>query len=120
MRRAVGITLERDGRNADDRTFSEPLFQIVIFPLAIRQCDSPPIIMNHDADVIRVVERCSTALERCTIKPPLRRRELPDESRKIVPVLVVAGPAALGGKIVLVPPFEFGLWRQRHLAGFLA
>ena len=33
---------------------------------------------------------------------------------------VVAGPAAFGGEIILVPPLELGLRRQRHLAGFLA
>jgi hypothetical protein len=81
MRRTVGITFERDGGNSDDRTFGEPLFQIVICPLAVRQCDSPALIMNHDADVIRVLERCCTALERCIIELPLRRREPPDKLR---------------------------------------
>ena len=45
---------------------------------------------------------------------------LPDELRELVPVFVVARAAALGGEIELVPPFELGLRRQRHLAGFLA
>ena len=34
--------------------------------------------------------------------------------------LLVAGPAAFGGKVILVPPLELSLWRQRHLAGLLA
>ena len=34
--------------------------------------------------------------------------------------LLVAGPAAFGREVELVPPFELGLGRQRHLAGFLA
>src|SRR6202140_1835600 len=37
-----------------------------------------------------------------------------------MPVFVVAGAAAFGGEIKLVPPLKLGLWRQRHLAGFLA
>src|SRR5262249_16875363 len=54
------------------------------------------------------------------IEVPLRRSELPDELREVVPVFVVPGPAAFGGKVKLVPPFELGLRRQRHPAGFLA
>src|SRR6202008_205249 len=60
-----------------------------------------------------------TALERDVVEVPLRGRNLPNELREVVPVSVVAGPAALRGKVVLVPPFELRLWRQRHLAGFL-
>ena len=37
-----------------------------------------------------------------------------------MPVFVVAGPAAFGGEIILVPPLQLGLRRQRRLAGFLA
>ena len=70
--------------------------------------------------MIRIVEGRRAAIERGVIEGPLRRRELPDELGKIVRVFLVAGPAALGGEIVLVPPFELGLRRQRHLAGFLA
>src|SRR5882724_5256012 len=76
--------------------------------------------MYHDADVIRIVEGCCAALERGVIESPLRRSELPDELGKIVPVFLVAGAAAVRGKIVLVPPFELSLWRQRHPADFLA
>src|SRR2546427_5321827 len=76
--------------------------------------------MDHYADVIRIVEGCCTALERGIIEAPLRRSDLPNEFRKVVPVFVVARPAAFGGKIILVPPFELSLWRQRHLPGFLA
>ena len=76
--------------------------------------------MDYYADEIRIVERCCAALERNVIESPLRRSDLPDELRKIVPVFVVAGAAAVRGKIVLVPPLELTLWRQRHPADFLA
>src|SRR4029077_18361317 len=33
---------------------------------------------------------------------------------------VVAGAATFRRKIKLIPPLELRLWRQRHLAGFLA
>ena len=76
--------------------------------------------MDHDADMIRVVEGGCAPIERGIIEVPLRRSELPNELRKIAPVFVVAGPAAFRGKIKLVPPMELSLWRQWHLAGFPA
>ena len=100
--------------------FGKPLFEIVVFRLAFSQSDPPAVIMDHDGDVIRVVEGRRGAIERGIIEVPFRRSELPNQLRKIVPVFVVALPAAFGGKIILVPPLELGLWRQRYLAGFLA
>jgi len=59
--------------------------------------------MDHDADVIRVVEGRCCAIERGIIEILFRGSDLPDELREIVPVLIVADPAAFGGKIILVP-----------------
>ena len=103
---AIGITFKGDGGHGDDRTFGKPLFQIVIFRLAFSQAEPPAVIMDHDGDVIRVVEGRRAAIERGIVEVPLRRSELPDELRKVVPVFVVAGPAAFGGKIILVPPLR--------------
>src|SRR5262245_33096254 len=75
--------------------------------------------MDYYADVIRIVEGCRSAFERGVIEPPLRRSDLPNELRKVVPVFVVTCPAAFSGKIILVPPLKLSLWRQGHLAGFL-
>src|SRR5690348_16630681 len=75
--------------------------------------------MDHDADVIWIVERHGTPLECCIVEIPPRRSSLPDELREIASIFVVAGPAAVRGEIELVPPLEFGLWRQRHLTGCL-
>src|ERR1700693_4548047 len=76
--------------------------------------------MDHDADMIRIVEGRCAALERSIVEVPLWRSNLPNEFRKVVPVFIVADPASFRGKIILVPPFELSLWRQRHLADFLA
>jgi hypothetical protein len=116
----IGITFKGNGGHGDDRAFGKPLFQIVIFRLALSQTEPPTVIMDHDADVIRIVEGRCTPIERRIIEVPLRRRKLPNELRKVVAVFVVAYPAAFGGKIVLVPPLELSLWRQRHFACFLA
>src|SRR5262245_33712778 len=74
--------------------------------------------MDYYADVIWIVEGCCSAFERGIIEPPLRGSDLPNELGKIVPVFPIAGPAAFGGKIILVPPLELILWRQRHPPGF--
>ncbi len=67
--------------------------------LALSQAEPPAVIMDHDADMIRVVEGGCAPIERGIIEVPLRRSELPNELRKIAPVFVVAGPAAFRGKI---------------------
>ena len=63
--------------------------------------------MNGDRDVIRVLERRRRAIERGLVEVPLQRCQLPNELRKIVRVLVVAGAATFRGKINLVPPLKF-------------
>src|SRR6267378_8054349 len=113
MRRTIGITFHGNGGYGDDWTFSKPLVQISIFRVAFSECEPPPIIMDHDGDVIRIVEGRCAAIERRRIEVPLRRRKLPDELRKVVPVLVVPGAAAFRRKIILVPPCELIFWRQR-------
>jgi hypothetical protein len=90
------------------------------YRLAFSQSEPPAIIMDHDADMIRIVEGRCAGIERGIVEVPFWRSELPNELRKVVPVFIVAGPAAFRGKIILVPPLELSLWRQRHLAGLLA
>ena len=56
MRRTIGVTFKGNGGHSDDRAFGKPLFQIVIFRLAFGEAKPPAIIMDHDADMIRIVE----------------------------------------------------------------
>jgi hypothetical protein len=86
------------------------------YRLAFSQSEPPAIIMDHDADMIRIVEGRCAGIERGIVEVPFWRSELPNELRKVVPVFIVAGPAAFRGKIILVPPLELSLWRQRRLA----
>src|ERR1700676_5213306 len=116
----IGITFKGNGRHGDDRAFGKPLFKNLIFRLAFSQTEPPAVIMDHDADMIRIVEGRCAALERGIVEVPFWRSELPNEPGKVVPVGLVASPAAFRGKIILIPPLEFSLWRQRHLASLLA
>jgi len=96
-----------------DGTCEELLFQGVVSRLTFGQAQPPAVIVDDDADVIRVVEGLCGAIERRIIEVSLRRDVLPEELVEIVPVFAVAELAALRGKIVLVPPIQFGCGRQR-------
>ena len=98
--RTIGITFKGDRRHGDDRTFGKPILQIIVLRVAFGQADSPAVVMDHDGDVVRVVERRRGAIERGIIELPPRRSDLPNELGKIAPVFVVAERAAFGGKVV--------------------
>src|SRR5215472_19337065 len=98
MRGAVGVAFHRDGGDRDDRAGGESLFQFVVFCLARGEREPPAIIMNHDRDVIWIVEGGGAAVERGVVEAPLGRRGPPDQLGKIVPIFVVAGPPAVGGE----------------------
>ena len=118
--RTIGIPLEGNCGNGDHRPFGKPLLEVVKSRLAFGQTKPPAIVVDDDADMVRVVESRHAAIEGGFVEGPLRRRELPDELRKIARMPRIAGPAAFGGEIVLVPPFELGLRQQGHLANRLA
>jgi hypothetical protein len=67
---AIGIALERDSGHRDDRSCGEPLFQIVVFCLALGEAEPLPVIVDHDTDVIGIVEGRSAALEGGIIELP--------------------------------------------------
>jgi hypothetical protein len=100
--RAIGVAFKGDGGNGDDRPFGEPLFKVVIFSLAIGQAEPPTVIMDDDADVIRVVKGRRAAVERRVIEVPFWRSEPPNELVEIVIVFFVACAAAFRRKITLV------------------
>jgi hypothetical protein len=56
MGRAVGVAFHSDRGNGDDGPLGEFLFQIVVFPLAVGEVEPPAVIVDHDGDVVRVVE----------------------------------------------------------------
>ena len=57
----------------------KPLFQFVIFRFALGEADPPAVIVNHDSDMIGIVEGHGASIERGIIKVPFRRSELPNE-----------------------------------------
>lgn len=67
---------------------------VVVGPLAVGQALPPPIVVDHDVDVIGVVEGCRAASEHRVVEGPFRRGRPPDELGKFVPVLFVARASA--------------------------
>ena len=81
MGRAVRVPFERDGRHRNRREGSKPPLQIVVLRLAFDKPEAPAVVMDHDADVVRVVEGRRAAREGGVVELPLRRCELPNELR---------------------------------------
>jgi len=79
--RTVRVALDRDGRNGDDGTFAEPLLQFGVCRFAVGQAEPPPVVVDHDLDVIRVVEG------RCARLPVQRRYRAPAvrTARRVAP-----------------------------------
>jgi len=111
----VGITRKSNGGHGDDWTFGKPLLQFVILRLAFGQPEAEAVIVDHDADVIRVFARGSGSIEGRIVQIPFGRSDSPDELRKIMPLFVVACAATFRGSIILMPPLELGFRRQRAL-----
>ena len=54
--RAVGIAFQRDRGHIDRRRDGEPLLQFVVLRLALGQAQAPAVVVDHDGDVVRIVE----------------------------------------------------------------
>ena len=113
VRRSIGVTFKSDRGHGDDRTLCKPFFQVLILGLAISKPLPPTIVVDHDFDMIRIIERRRTAIERGIIEVPFRRSELPNELRKIVAVFCISFLAALSRKVKLIPPLQLSSGRQR-------
>jgi hypothetical protein len=78
----VGVTFKGDGRHSDDRSLGKSPLEVVVLLVASGQAQPPTVIVDDDADMIRVVQRCRAAIERRVIEIPLWRSCLPDELGK--------------------------------------
>jgi hypothetical protein len=71
----------------------QPLFQVVIFPLAVGHAKPPAIVVHDDVNVVGVVEGRCCAVERSIVEIPLWRSLVPDEFIELVEVFRIAGLA---------------------------
>src|SRR5438309_9382817 len=112
MRRTVRVAFEGDRGHRDDRTRREPLLELVVLCFTLGQREPPPVLVHHQVHVIRVVERLRRPIECRRVEAPLRRRGSPMSFVKSCRYL--SYPAtSLRREVVLVPPIELRLRRQR-------
>src|SRR6476660_5896991 len=90
MGRAVRVAFQRDRRHGDVWSCGELLLQFVVLRLTWCHSEAPPVVVDHDVDVIGVVERRRASIKRLVVKARSRGRGVPDELREVVAVLVVA------------------------------
>src|SRR3954465_923823 len=73
VRSTIGGTLESDGRQGDRRECGKPLFEFVVLRLTLRKAEPPAVVVDDDADVIRIIEGCGAAIECGVVEAPFRR-----------------------------------------------
>src|SRR6185312_17048095 len=103
MRRPVRIAFQGNRRHGDDRRFGKPPLEIIVFRLPGSETEPPAIVVDHDGDVVRVVEGDGRAIERGIVEIPFWRGDLPDELGELTPVFVITGLAAFCREVVLIP-----------------
>src|SRR5690349_7887585 len=101
---AIRVALHRDRRCGDLWGGRETLIQVVVFRYAIGQAQTAAVVMDHDGDMVGIVEGGSGTFIGGVIELPAWRRELPDQLVEVMPVLVIAGTSSVGGEVELIPP----------------
>src|SRR5690242_3758118 len=120
VRRTVGVTLHGNCRHRDRRGCRKRRFGRFVAWLALSEAQPPAIIVDDNRDMVGVVEAAGRAFVSRIVEMPLGRGGLPDQLVERLAVLLIADPAALGREVELIPPREFGFWRQRRSIGLLA
>src|SRR5215510_9406340 len=96
---AVRVAFKRDRGHGYAWELGEPRLERVVLRLAFGEPEAPPIVVDRNGDVIRIVEGSRRPIEHGVIEIPLRRGGLPDQPAKVACVFFVAGPAAVGGEV---------------------
>src|SRR5215510_8250101 len=101
---AVRVAFKRDRGHGYAWELGEPRLDRIVLRLSFGEPEAPPIVVDRNGDVIRIVEGSRRSIERGVVEIPLRRCGLPNEPRKVARVFFVASPATVGGEVILVPP----------------
>ena len=120
MRRTICVAFERYRRHENRGSRSEPVLDLGISRLPLGNPEPPAIIVDHDIDMIGVVECGRGSREGRVVEVPLGRGEPPDQLREFATVFRIARASALGREIELVPPLQLGLGWKRRSARLLA
>ena len=73
VRRTIGVAFEGDGGHGDCGKLRELLFEFVILRFAVSKSEAKAVVVNHDGDVIGIVEGCRGAIECGIVEVPFGR-----------------------------------------------
>src|SRR6266516_6584234 len=107
---AICQAVQGDRRDRDGWLRSQLLLDLMVRRVAGCVSEAMTVGVQHDVDVVGIVESPSGAFQRGVIEVPVRRVSRPDHPRDVAPVRGVTGSATLGQEVVEVPEagFEVG------------
>ena len=108
---AICQAVQGDSRDCDGRLRSELLLDLVVGRVAGCESEAMTVGVQHDVDIVGIVEGHRGTFQRGVIEVPVRRVARPDHFGDFAPVGGETGSATLGQEVVEVPEagFEVGL-----------
>jgi len=100
---AVRIAVKRDGGDRNRRLRRQTPFQLGVARIAIGEAIAMAITVNHDVDIVRIIEGRGGPLEGRIVEMPVRRPLPPKYTRDLAPVGGKARPSAFDLEIILIP-----------------
>src|SRR6266702_3360852 len=104
---AICQAIQSDSRDHDRWLRSKLLFDLVIRRVARCVSEAMTVGVKHDINIVRIVERHSSAVQHGVIEWPVWRVSFPDYFRDFTSVRSKASPATLSEKVVEVPKASF-------------
>ena len=117
---AVGLAVQRHGRNGDRRLRRQLLLDVVVGRGA--RCEAEPMAVGveNDVDVVGVVEGEGCVGQDRFGEPPVRRVPGPDDPRDLSAVRGQARAATLGEEVVEVPETRLELGSMGVMASAMS
>src|SRR5947209_7659841 len=111
---AICQAVQGDSRDRDGRLRSQLLLDLVVGRRAGCVSEAMTVGVQHDLDVVGIVEGHRGAVQRGVIEGPVRRVACPDHPRDVAPVRGETGAATLGQEVVEVPETGFEVGPDRR------
>lgn len=112
--RAIGVPFERDRGHRDHRTHRKAPFQIVVLWFAFGDAKPPTIVVDHEADVIGVVECLRGSRERLIVFAVALSRCPERGSLRFDPRVQSVYTIAVGIEAIVLTVMLQLLFRKRH------
>ncbi len=111
---AICQAVQGDSRDCDGRLRSELLLDLVVGRVAGCESEAMTVGVQHDVDIVGIVEGHRGTFQRGVIEVPVRRVARPDHFGDFAPVGGETGSATLGQEVVEVPEAGFQVRPDRR------